>query len=250
MHDAARDRGEPLPRSDRGWERLAHLVEGPTEAEEATPEYARFRTLLPEVVAGTLDPGGADYQWFLSYLDQCPPCRDEYEDLAMALAAEQAAWADSAPVREAEHATAIWTARVRTDLSAAWHAGRVALQAHISAVLGSAPPLQVRPTAGTEPPPPALRTLFSEAVALDPQRPAERCILTVQAERTDALNCRLLVSVDGPGVIGRQANLAVTVRPADTPEQVARTDAGGVAEFSLPIAMLTTLTVIVEVPVR
>jgi hypothetical protein len=72
----------------------------------------------------------------------------------------------------------------------------------------------------------------------------------VQAERTDALNCRLLVSVDGPGVIGRQANLAVTVRPADTPEQVARTDAGGVAEFSLPIAMLTTLTVIVEVPVR
>ena len=250
MHDAAPDQGEPSPESERSWERLTRLVVGgPTEAEEATPEYARFHDLLPQVVAGTLDPRDADYQWFLAYLEQCAPCRDEYDDLAMALAGEQAAWAVSAPARAADQATTIWTARVRGDLSAAWHAGRVALQAHISALLGSAPPLQVRPTAGTEPVPPSVRTLFSEGVALDPQRLADQCILTVQAERTDALNCRLLVSVDGPGVVGRQANLSVTVRPLDAPEQMAYTDAGGVAEFALPIAMLTKLIVRVDVPI-
>jgi hypothetical protein len=73
-----------------GWSRLRNLVLGlPPAALAGTPAYARYQALLPQMLAQTVAPDSADYQWFMTFIAQWDECLAEYQDLQSAFADDE-----------------------------------------------------------------------------------------------------------------------------------------------------------------
>jgi|SRR5579859_1968752 len=109
----------------------AWLVEPSPSELQASPEYERYRELLPRMLAGTFGPESAEYADFMGLVAQRAERLEEYQDLQEALNVGYAVWreegaphlfptydfsflARAADVLQAveEHTAAIWTAAI------------------------------------------------------------------------------------------------------------------------------------------
>jgi hypothetical protein len=238
----------------------AWVMDEPLPEQAASSDYARYRDLLPQVLAGIVPPGSADDAWFQAYLDECDACREEYDALRAALAAERAARATPGgptPAYPAYNLGFLPPAPApagRDQRAVAW-----AMTLAADAVLrqtSSGPHVEVRfrPPPG---PPPALPERRIAGVAepdADPWKllltrvfyPAEDLpevyTLSVAAERLDATTCRLQITLDSPALGPSAAGIPIVVQSLGAAPFTVRTDAAGQAQATLPIAALPGLT--------